>query len=565
MPPETPAVSSLPRWNLDPLRPTTDDLAVAVEMSRQSERVWRDRLDTTASALAEALHLIGRAHLILTRAAAYLTLRDADGTLNQTDLEFEENLQDAIDCAEQAVANVTADLLALDVEVFDALVQAAPLAEHTQWLHQLHADALGHEPGPFPTDLPEAMVDVADRIDRYHQLLASVWITTPSYVGGVDGAVTAASGRADLRHVEVLAAVDRELSARVDEAALCLDALVRSRLRHRSPGDLWADRAHGNGSSPAGVDALVAAVASEDRLAAQWWTRRLLQPPRDHVDISFARAGRYVHEALDEIDAALGAVIRAMLAERTIDAAPDPEKHINAFCLLPSPADMPFVCLSYASEPRDVITLAHEVGHALHYSLAAQARPPLVAEAPTLPSEVAAFLVESIVIDHILDVGTPQERDAFGDAAAQNAINATFRQAAITHWERRIYEASAAGQSLDAALLCATWKDTAGYLAPLIEKAPTFGLDWMRVSHVAQEAFYNATYVQAYLLAMAARTRGRPEPGVLIEFLASGNARSITDQLGLLGLGDHHGWRQGAEALIQQLSVSPEPQPPRNR
>src|SRR5438552_1735236 len=115
------------------------------------------------------------------------------------------------------------------------------------------------------------------------------------------------------------------------------------------------------------------------------------------VTVAFEEARRQVLEAFDAFDPRFGALARTFFAERRIDAEPRPGKRLGAFCASLGPSANPFVLLGYTDTPRDVSTLAHELGHAIHDRLAARQRP--INYQPPLPlAETASTFAELLVL-----------------------------------------------------------------------------------------------------------------------------------------------------------------------
>lgn len=533
-------------WDLDRLTPATGSIPEAVDLTRQATATWEAQ-PTTPATLRAWIDVLDGVHSTLAGVANFLTLRASDGPLTEAEDGIEDQLRRAVEDADHATKPVRNHLAGLGEAQFAELLSDPALSRYRPWLalqyHQAarapdRPSAREGEPNPGTNPAGDAASDagsVASHQDQLDETRAGLLVTTASFTGHPDEALQVGLDLSAKDGCVLSEATYAAMHPHTEAYAAHLNHVIAHRVSTATPHALWTQRAATDEVDPDVLNAVIDTVARHPQGAQQWWARR---PRGLAIRISLDNALAVIEQALDTISPALADVLRSMLDAGTVQAAPD--RPGGAFCLLPTPQHPPYVTLAYTGHPRDLIRLSHEVGHALHYACAARARPALLLESPPLMSELAAFITEALVVRHAINptsrLLSPQHTAAIKVAVIDNAIDSTHRQAAIILWERAVYELAAAGHTLDASTFCRVWRSASAYLGPRLESGSAHELDWMRIPHITHEAFYNATYPPAYLLAQAALANGAPQGTVLTEFLECGSARTVPDQLAILGI-----------------------------
>src|SRR5262249_14535447 len=136
---------------------------------------------------------------------------------------------------------------------------------------------------------------------------------------------------------------------------------------------------------------------------------------------------------------------RDFFANRWIDAAVRPAKRLGAFCASPGPYGNPWVLLSYTGTPRDVATLAHELGHGIHDRLAARQRP-FNYEPPLTLAETASTFAE-MTLTRALLARKPSAavRRELLCAKIEDTIATVFRQNVLTRFEMEVHRRRSSG------------------------------------------------------------------------------------------------------------------------
>ncbi len=150
--------------------------------------------------------------------------------------------------------------------------------------------------------------------------------------------------------------------------------------------------------------------------------------------------------------------------------------------------------LNYQGKPRDVMTLAHELGHGVHQVLAAP-NGALMAPTPLTLAETASVFGEMLTFRRLLDGTTdPKQRKAMLAAKVEDMINTVVRQIAFYSFERKVHEARRQGE-LTAEALCDLWMGVqAESLGPAIRLSSGYEPYWCYIPHFIHSPFYVYAY-----------------------------------------------------------------------
>lgn len=247
-----------------------------------------------------------------------------------------------------------------------------------------------------------------------------------------------------------------------------------------------------------------------------------------------------------------------------IDAEIRPGKRGGAFCASILPELTPWVLLNYTGEPRQVATLAHELGHAIHAMLAADHS--VLTFHSALPlAETASVFSEMLLTDRLLaEERDPQvRRDLLADAV-DDAYATVLRQAYFVLFERDAHRLIAEGKTMD--------ELNQHYLGQLkqqfgeaVEVSDDFMLEWICIPHIYHTPFYCYAYSFGQLLALSLyqqyKEQGQSFVPKLLKILAYGGAASPQHILSEAGIdmADPDFWRSGfkvIEGMIDELERS---------
>jgi oligoendopeptidase F len=384
------------------------------------------------------------------------------------------------------------------------------------------------------------------------------------------------SPRADLR-----AGAYRELYRVYENEATVLGQIYANRVRDwaseqvgvRGFASPLAVRNHANDLPDEAVEALLAVVAEQADLFRRFFRRKaawlgLPRLRRYDVYAPVAASDRQVPwgEAVASVLATFGEFHPdfARLAGRLFEAGHvDSEmrkgKRGGAFCATVSPRLTPWVLINYDGKVRDVATLAHELGHAVH-SLLAAGHSHLVQSA-TLPlAETASVFAEMLMTDRLLAGETdPLARRELLVASLDDVYATVLRQAYFVRFELAAHRAILAGGSVDD-LNALYLENLAEQFADSVEVAPEFQYEWLSIPHIFHTPFYCYAYSFGQLLVLALYRRFREEgeafkPGYLrlLAYGGSARPREILAEAGI-DVADPDFWRGGFRVVEDRLA-----------
>jgi oligoendopeptidase F len=382
------------------------------------------------------------------------------------------------------------------------------------------------------------------------------------------------------RRAGAAAAVTEALAPGLRTRAYILNTLLADKAtkdRLRSYEHWLASRNLANEASDESVSALVEAVVSRYELARRWYRlkARLLGLDRlayyDRIapvapseqTIAYTEARQLVLDCYREFSPELGDTAAGFFDDRYIDAPPLPGKRGGAFCSYVVPSAHPYVMLNFTSRPRDALTMAHELGHGVHATLA---RPKGIFEfsTPLTVAETASIFGETIVLGRLLERAP--------DAAARlslladsldGAVGAVFRQVAMNRFEDRIHRQRRESGELTVEDFQAAWLSTqADLLGDSVEPSDDYGSWWSYVPHFIDTPGYVYAYAYGHLLALSVYRRyeelGDEFVPSYLELLRAGGSMPPEDLGTIVGvdLTDPGFWSAGLDLIERQLEAA---------
>jgi oligoendopeptidase F len=281
-------------------------------------------------------------------------------------------------------------------------------------------------------------------------------------------------------------------------------------------------------------------------------------------EIPYSQGVSLVLDTFDSFHPELAAKAEQVFAEGHIDSAIRKGKKGGAFCYTVLPSQTPWVLANYTGRVRDVATLAHELGHAIHSMMAAEHS--VLTQHPVLPlAETASVFSEMLLTDRLL----AEERDPLVRrellASAVDDIYATvLRQAFFVRFEIAAHDAVRAGKSV-ADLNALYQAELEEQFGDSVEIGREFQHEWISIPHIYQTPFYCYAYSFGQLLVLALYRRYKEQgeafiPGYL-ELLAAGGSQRPQEILAKAGVDitDPDFWRGGfsvVEDLIDQMETA---------
>ncbi len=324
-----------------------------------------------------------------------------------------------------------------------------------------------------------------------------------------------------------------------------------------------------NELSAAAVERMMAVTEENYPLAREYFRlkARLLKIPKlknsdiyaplgeTHRRYSFAEAWQLVLDAYGNFDPEFRDILAAFFTERRVDALPRPGKSGGAFCMGMTPSLPPYVLLNFTGNLRDVATIAHELGHGLHFVLAQ--RQTMLNYHPPLPlAETASVFGEMLLTRFLLERETdPQVKISLLCAKIEDIIATTFRQNVLTRFEERIH-LERKKELLVASHLCDTWwEENIKLYGDAVDMIGPYRWGWSYISHFIHARFYCYSYTFAELLVLSLYQNYVRDGAAFIPgykaILASGGSLSPEDTVKPAGIdfADPVFWQQGYDFL----------------
>ncbi|WP_308918080.1 M3 family oligoendopeptidase [Jannaschia sp. LMIT008] len=299
-----------------------------------------------------------------------------------------------------------------------------------------------------------------------------------------------------------------------------------------------------------------------DRL--QVWDRNAPLPLEETRIVGWDEARKTVTDAYAAFDPRLADITRPFFDDGWIDAGVKPGKAPGAFAHPTVTSAHPYVMLNYLGKPRDVMTLAHELGHGVHQVLAAE-QGEMLSSTPLTLAETASVFGEMLTFRAMLDrAGSDAERKVLLAGKVEDMINTVVRQIAFYDFECKLHEARKGGE-LTPDDINALWMSVqAESLGPVFEFMEGYEVFWAYIPHFVHSPFYVYAYafgdglVNALYAAYADAPDGFQDK--YLAMLKAGGSKHHRDLLAPFGLNasDPAFWQKGLsmiEGFIDELEA----------
>lgn len=358
---------------------------------------------------------------------------------------------------------------------------------------------------------------------------------------------------------------------------LVLDHQTDCRLR-RFP-DPMASRHLANEIKPAVVEALMTATERHQKMVHRYYRlkRKLLGLRTLHDYDRYAplfsdmpacdwpTGRRIVEESYEAFSPKAGAIIREFFDKHWIDAELRPGKRSGAFSSSAVPSAHPYILMNYTDKLRDVMTLAHELGHGLHQYLA---RPVgyFQCDTPLTTAETASVFGEMLTFHRLQEIyPEPRARLALLCSKIEDGFATVFRQVVLTRFEQSLHKARQERGELTMEQINELWMDAN---RPMYGKAVKltdgYACWWLYIGHFIRSPFYCYAYAFGELLVLALVEKYRQEGEAFVprylELLAAGGSESPDGLLARLGVDvtDAGFWEMGLKLLGKMVDQAEE-------
>jgi oligoendopeptidase F len=519
-------LGDLPEWDLSHLYPGIDSEAFKVDLARVEAEcraiaaAYRGTLARIATgpdasrALGEAVKRYEDVEDLLGRLMSYAGLVYSGDTTDPKRAKFYGDTQERLTAASSELLFFGLELNRIDDALIDEAMKAQPLARYRPWIEDLRKDK------PYQLDdrleqlFHEKSVTGRSAWNRlFDETIASLRFTVRGEELPIEPTLNKLQDPDDTLRKDASEALARTFKANLRTFTLITNTLAKD----KEISDRWrgfqdvADARHlANRVEPEVVEALVSAVQEAYprlshryyALKAKWfgkdhldhWDRNAPLPKVEQRTIPWSEARDTVLSSYSAFSPRMAEIARRFFDESWIDAPTRPGKAPGAFAHPTVPSAHPYVLLNYQGKPRDVMTLAHELGHGVHQVLAAP-NGPLMAPTPLTLAETASVFGEMLTFRRLLDqTANPVQRKAMLAAKVEDMINTVVRQIAFYAFERKVHLERRNGE-LTSDQLCELWMSVQDEsLGPAIRLGPGYESFWTYIPHFVHSPFYVYAY-----------------------------------------------------------------------
>ena len=517
---------ALPEWNLADLYSGLDDPAIKRDLDKADadcvafEEAYKGKLADLAgstqggAALAETVRRYEAIDDLMGRLGSYAGLVHAGNTVDPARTKFYGDVQERLTTASTHLLFFTLELNRVDDAVLEAAMADPALGHYRPWLE----DVRRYRPYQLEDRVEQLFHEKSvTAYSAWNRQFDATIANLRFKVGGkslaIEPTLNLMQDRSGAKRKVAADALAKTFKESVQQFTLITNTLAKDKEigdRWRGFADIADDRHLSNRVEREVVDALVAAVrAAYPRLShryyalkAKWfgkkrlpyWDRNAPLPQVPTRTVGWIEAKNTVLTAYGAFSPKMAEIAERFFDDRWIDAPVRPGKAPGAFAHPTTPSAHPYVLLNYQGKPRDVMTLAHELGHGVHQVLAAP-NGALMAPTPLTLAETASVFGEMLTFKKLLAAITgKKERKAMLAAKAEDMINTVVRQIAFYTFERAVHTERKNGE-LTAERIGELWMDVQREsLGPAIELKPGYETFWVYIPHFIHSPFYVYAY-----------------------------------------------------------------------
>ncbi|WP_077931243.1 M3 family oligoendopeptidase [Acetobacter persici] len=581
--------SALPRWDLSALYNSMEDPAITQDLDQAAQQAqdfaarYQGKLAGLSGAeVAEAIRACEAIEETLGKAGSYASLLFAANSSDPAISRFSQSISEKLTEISTHLLFFTLELNRLDEADLAQKMQDPALAHWKPFLDDTRLFRPHQLSDEVEKVLLEKSVTGAQSWCRlFDETIAALRVTLDGTEMPVGDALNRLSDSDRSVREKAGKAVGKVFGENVRLFALITNTLAKDKaisdgLRHYARPT--SSRNLSNMVEDEVVDALVSAVREDyPRLAhryyalkAQWmgldklehWDRNAPLPGCEDRKIPWDEAKQIVQKAYDGFDPRMGKVINTFLTHPWIDVPPAPGKSPGAFAHPTVPSAHPFILLNYHSRTRDVMTLAHELGHGVHQVLAAK-QGYFQSNTPLTLAETASVFGEMLTFQSLLDAETdPARKRTLLAGKVEDMLNTVVRQIAFYEFETRVHDERKSGELLPERI-GEIWRQVqTESLGPAFNFTPEYDVFWAYIPHFIHSPFY--VYAYAFGDCLVNALYGVFSEGVpgfqdkYIAMLEAGGTKRHRELLAPFGLdaSDPEFWRKGLDVIsgfIDQL------------
>ena len=594
-PPQPADPTEPPLWDLSDLYGSRDDVRIAAdletgraavaELNGLQGRLIAARADAAilGGLLDQAIGLYERTTDALGGLGAYAFLAASTARDDAAANGFEADIREKLTAISTPTVWLTLEINQLeDAELEAALGASADAARWRPWLRQVRA----MKPHELSQELETYLAEHGPISSQWGRLFDETLATLRADVGKESLTLAEALNRLSDAKVARRKAAAEGLSTALAKRTSTLALVLNTVSADKALEDKWrgfarpADGRHlGNEVHGESVDAMVEAVtAAYPKLSHRYYAlkaRALGKATLDQWDrnapletttpraYDWGQGRAMVLDSFADLGPEFADRARLFFDNPWIDGRARPGKQSGAYAHPVTANRHPYVFLNWMGERRDVLTLAHELGHGIHQTLAAD-RGTLLANTPLTLAETASIFAEGLTFDRLLATAPKAEQRGLLAGRIEDGLNTVVRQIAFHRFETRFHDERAGGEvSVDR--IGQIWLEEMGAsLGPAVTLNPGYEHWWAYVSHFVHSPFYVYAYAFGDLLVAALMETRRKDPAAFTplyrDLLAGGGTRTYDEALKPFGLDprDPAFWSIGCgrlERLVDQFEA----------
>ena len=572
----------LPEWNLADLYASPEDPKFAGDMKRGEELArafaekYRGRLASLSGEdLAAALKDYEALSDLLGRIGSYAQLYYVGDTTDSQRGKFYGDVSAKLTEISTLLLFFELELNRIDDAALEQAMKVPALAHYRPWIENLRME----KPYQLDDKLEELFLEKSQTSSSafnrlFDETMAGLRFEVDGEMLSLEPTLNLMQSPDEAKRRKGSEALAKTFGANIKLFTLITNTLAKDKDisdRWRGFKDISDARHLSNRVEPEVVAALVESVRRNYaqishryyRMKAKWlgkdklmhWDRNAPLPAEDTREVPWADAQEMVLSAYGQFAPEMASIAKDFFDKRWIDAPSRPGKAPGAFAHPTVPSAHPYVLLNYLGKTRDVMTLAHELGHGVHQVLAAK-QGALMASTPLTLAETASVFGEMLTFQAVLRETTdPKKRKSLLASKVEDMLNTVVRQIAFYEFERRVHPARKQGE-LTAEQIGKIWMDVQHEsLGPAIDFKPGYETFWCYIPHFIHSPFYVYAYAFGDCLVNSLYARYREsEQGFqdkYFEMLKAGGTKHHSDLLRPFGLdaADPQFWDKGLSVI----------------
>ncbi|HWK00529.1 MAG TPA: M3 family oligoendopeptidase [Xanthobacteraceae bacterium] len=585
-------LGALPEWNLADLYPGIDAPEVAADLAKGDaeciafEETYKGKLAAIAGGadagekLAVAIKRFEALEDLLGKLISYAGLVYTGDTTDPKRAKFYGDVQERITTASSHLLFFTLELNRIDDALIEKALSHPAFGHYRPWVEDVRKERPYQLDDKIEQLFHEKSVTGRGAWNRlFDETLAALKFKIDGEELPLEPALNALTDPSEAKRHKAADEISHVLRSELRTFTLVTNVLAKDKEisdRWRGFKDIADDRHLSNRVEREIVDALVASVrASFPRLShryyalkAKWfgkkqleyWDRNAPLPKVETRTIPWNEARDTVLSAYSAFSPKMASVAQRFFDDRWIDAPARAGKSPGAFAHPTVPSAHPYVMVNYLGKPRDVMTLAHELGHGVHQVLAGP-NGALMAPTPLTLAETASVFGEMLTFRSLLaKITDPREKKAMLAQKVEDMLNTVIRQIAFYTFERRIHTERKNGE-LTSEQIGKIWLEVQHEsLGPAIHLGEGYDVYWTYIGHFIHAPFYVYAYafgdclVNSLYAVYEKSNEGFAER--YLAMLAAGGTKHHSELLKPFGLDarDPKFWQTGLDLIDSMIS-----------